>query len=480
MKSDVNEMVEVVRSLDRVCEWRLNPRGGKYEGMAELKESLQEVGLQDAIHVWVRADGDYLLKGHRRFRAMTELGWSECRMLVHDFGNEAEAYLYLLQDHGHTVSLNSDEKLVAMMNGVKLGMTVAELAPALGVTEERAQMWFDLGEGLPPNGHEALASGAMSMNVAELVLQVGGMERRREAVQMVLRDSITNEPMGFSAAKNFITATYILPERWRKAWAVTAVKLKRKYKPAEGFHFVEWADRSDFVMGESGQPQPEYEYGDSMVSRGGELWMTKAQTLGVPVYVVPAPRHADEFVMVVHRKMIRDAEGAQKGRGEEESGGRGEEEKSGAVEEEKRGGGEEGKDESKPENGGRTMAETDDAAAALGRWLRVMLGAIYECLSAQPTVVMTYEPWKPLYEFLSHLTTDVDAGAAEAWLGVKSREELMAWMGKDIRARAPLRLTLMLLLCAESDASAQPQKVITAVAEALGLDVAELGRMAGE
>ncbi len=436
----------------------MNPRGGMYEGLEELKASLREVGLQDAIHVWVRADGDYLLKGHRRYRAMSELGWLSCRMVCHDFADEAEAYLYLLQDHGHTVALNSDEKLVAMMNGVRLGMTVEDLAPALGVTEERAQLWFDLADGLPQCGREALAAGKMSLNVAELMLRVDA-EKRREAVQMVLRDSISGEPMGFHAAQNYIQATYVLPEKWRKAWAMMSLKLRKKHKPEDGFHFVAWEDRADYVMGDSGQPQPEYEYGDGFVKRGGEMWMTKAQALGVPVYVVPAPRHADEYVLVVHRKMVRDAEAVAEPENDEATSMNHEEAERAA-----------GLSFGEATGDGELRA-AEAAADTLGAWLRVSLGAIYEHLSAQPTLVMTSEPWKPLHAFLANLVTDVDAGAAEAWLGVRSQEELMAWMAKDTRARSPMRLVLMLLLCAESDASSEPDTVIRQVAAALGVQV---------
>lgn len=468
-------LTETVRPLGRVREWVMNPRGARYEGMEELRESLREVGLQDAIHVWLRPDGDYLLKGHRRFRAMCELGWEECRMVVHEFGDEAEAYLYLLQDHGHTVALNADEKLVAMMNGVGLGMTVHDLAPALGVTEDRAQLWFDLGEGLPQCGREALASGEMSLNVAELVLRVDE-GRRREAVQLVLRDSISGEPMGFHAAQNFIQATYVLPDKWRREWLGSVPKLRKKYAADEGFHFVEWEDRGDFVMGESGQPQPEYEYGDGMVSRGGELWMTRAQSLGVPVYVVPAPRHADKFVLVVHRKMVRDAEAVAVPEERETEGG-----KVSGYEFQVSGGEAVGTEPAVAVSGlSEAMTDWLNERELLKVWLRVWLGAIYEALSSNPTVVMTSEPWKPLHGFLARLVTDVDAGAAEAWLGIREAEEMLAWMGKDKRQRAPLRLALMLLLCAESDASEKPMGVIREVGVALGLDAAALDGKAEE
>lgn len=462
MSADLN-LKEEIRPLSRVREWGRNPREGHYEGMEELEESLAMVGLQDAIHVWVRPDGDYLLKGHRRFRAMGNLGWVECRMVPHFFEDEAEAYLYLLQDHGHTVALNSAEKLVAMQNGVALGLSADELAPAMGVTVETAQLWFDLGEQLPQVGREALARGTLSMNVAEQILRVD-KEDRAKVVQLVLRDSLTNEPMGASQARQFIELQYVLPAKWRRDWVAMSPKLRKRYAAAEGFVVVEWEERLNYVMGDSGQPEADYEYGDGLMSRGGELWMTRAQALGVPVYVVPAPRHEDKMVLVVHRKMIRDAESAVERAAAAESG---------PVEE--RVSSTDGGDVV-PESGSvaparDVMAEAEAEAEALAVWLRVMLRRIYEHLCCNPTVVMTNEPWKPLFEYLANLVTDVDAGAAEAWLGVRSAEEMLEWMRKDTKQRAPLRLVLMLLLCAESDASSMPRRVISEVAAGLGVEV---------
>ena len=112
----MNENKVVTRSLERVKFWEWNPRGSSYRGMAELKESIRREGLQDAIHVWERVDGDYLLKGHRRFEAMRDLGWMECKQVVHHFEEEAAAYRFLLEDHGHTEPLSAEEKIVAVEN----------------------------------------------------------------------------------------------------------------------------------------------------------------------------------------------------------------------------------------------------------------------------------------------------------------------------------------------------------------------------
>lgn len=307
-----------VRSLDRVKEWELNPRRGTFRGIEALCESIRTVGLQDAIHVWERTDGDYLLKGHRRLRAMREIGLTECAQVVHRFESEEEAFLFLLQDHGHTDALDNEEKITAVENAVSLGLTAAEIAPALGVTEERVQLWFDLGHELPMAARSALGKGTLSMNVAELLLTVD-KEERVSATQLVLHDPATNEPMSPAVAKASIEARYLLPKKWEREWLALSAKLKKKERRiADGFQYVEFQDRLQFLQGNSGQPWAEYEYGDGFIpgDRHGRRWMEQAAELGVPVFVVAAPTHVDGHVLLVSRRMLRDAEAAKGGNDE--------------------------------------------------------------------------------------------------------------------------------------------------------------------
>ena len=429
-----------VRSLERVKFWEWNPRGSSYREMPELMASLQREGLQDAIHVWERTDGDYLMKGHRRFEAMVKLGWMECMQVVHDFEDEARAYRFLLEDHGHTDPLSAEEKIVAVEHGVKLGMTTQELAPSLGVTEARAQLWFDLGKLLPTAARSALGDGRISINTAELLLEVPDAKDRRAAAQMILKDMETGEPMAHGQAKAYIQAHYVLPEKWRREWLETEIKLKKKFKVSDGHHYVEWAARRDHIMGESGQPEPEFEFATSFVpkDREGRTFGEVAKVLSVPIYVVPAPLHKDGYVALVQASMLRDAMSVPSAKDE----------------------------------GGMTNDEEEDEAPQepLRMWLRTWLGAIHEALLTSPAVVMTNAPWEPLREWLAHITTDVDAGALAAWQDITERKAALDWMLADKKQRAPLRCALMLLLCAESDASAKPEKVIREVAAALGID----------
>lgn len=456
--------------------WAMNPRGNDKSALPEMMESLSR-GQQDAIHVWERPDGDWLLKGHRRVAAMRELGWSECLQVVHDFGDEAEAYLYLLQDIGHTVPLNAEEKIVAMEHGVSLGMTLQELAPAMAVSEERAQLWFDLGQALPVAARTALSDGRLTTHVAELLLKVETDAERREATQQLLCDNVTGEPMGFSQAQTYIQSRFVLPTKWQREWLETSAKLKKKKLPVvEGFQYVDWTERMNYVQGDTGQPYPEYEFGDGFDTKAGKLWMEMAKEHGVPVYVVPAPRHADGYVLLVSTKMLRDArttkvdapaDGAvcitsdapevadgDEGWGDEETMGQSDDETGGSTE------------------------EHDYAQAMLKSRQRVFLGAIYEALVEKPAVVMTSGPWEPLQPWL--VSVVAGAESLKHWLGIETAQEMQTWMEKDKRQRAPLRLALMMLLCAEAEASAMPCSTMTAVADALGLDVNALEARAEE
>ena len=471
----------MMRSLERVMPWGLNPRHNDAEGMADLMASLAEC-QQDAIHVWERPEGDLLLKGHRRVCAMRKMGWDACLQVVHHFEDEAEAYRFLLQDHGHTVALNAEEKIVAIEHGVALGMTIEELAQPLRVSQERAQLWFDLGEALPMVARSALADGRLSVHVAELLLRVETDAERREATQQLLCDNVTGEPMGFSQAQTYIQSKFVLPTKWQREWLETMAKLKKKKLPVvEGFQYVDWHERANYVQGDTGQPYPEYEFGDGYDTKEGKLWMETAKGYGVPVYVVPAPRHADGYVLLVSTKMLRDARlsavpaaaGAVTGGTDQADSA----EAPSALSADEGWGDDQTMGQSDPETM-RGTEEHDRAQAMLKRRQRVFLGAIFESLVETPTKVMTSGPWEPLLPWLVSVVAGTEV--LHHWLGIDSAEQLQEWLEKYKRQRAPLRLALMLLLCADADRSAMPCATMAAVADALGLDVQALEARAAE
>jgi hypothetical protein len=211
-------------------------------------------------------------------------------------------------------------------------------------------------------------------------------------------------------------------------------------------------------MGESGQPQPEFEFGDVMMpkDREGRTWEQVALEIGVPVYVVAAPLHAEGHVRLVNSSMMRDALSVKPPTEVSDDDADNEQETTMEV-------------LSPPVSTMPIKTDAMEEVEQLRQWLRTNLGAIYDELLENPTLVMTSAPWEPLRDFLAHLTTDVDAGALEAWRGITDREAAMEWMRGDKKQRAPMRCALMLLLCAESDSSDEPMKVISEVAKAIGV-----------
>jgi ParB-like chromosome segregation protein Spo0J len=463
-----NNGIAVVRSLARVEEWEVNPRGNSCVKIEEMMESLTLMGLQDAIHIWPRPDRDLLLKGHRRFAAMTRLGWEECAQVIHHFDDEAQAFQYLLQDHGHTEPLNNEEKVCAIENGVKLGLTISDLAPAMGVTEERAQLWFDLGEGLSQAGRSALAKGLLSVNVAEVLLQVPDKKDRAAATQLVLEDMM-GEPLSYKAARDLVEANYILPAKYRRQWLEMQTQLKKKFKVIDGYIYVDYEIMSDYTMGLSGQPYPDFEYGDGLMPKGtdGERWQEKAKRLGVPVYLVPAPLHCDKFVLLVSWKMIRDAESvkpAEMAPADRPAVDVADDD----VEDDQ-------VQPDLPQGEVPEVVEVIPMSDEQKGQVKLFMGAIWEAMQEKPAVVMTSGPWELVLDRLLFQADTSAEGALHAWLGITSTEELMLWLRQDKRQRAPLRQALTLLMAAEIDAVGSPGYMLKRMAQEVGLDADTLG-----
>ena len=241
-------------------------------------------------------------------------------------------------------------------------------------------------------------------------------------------------------------------------------QLKKKFKVIDGYIYVDYEIMSDYTMGLSGQPYPDFEYGDGLMPKGtdGERWQEKAKRLGVPVYVVPAPLHCDKFVLLVSWKMIRDAESVKPA------------DRPADVTE-------------TPEQDDEQMhvdfiacqepdvekhADLNDEQRAQ---VKLFMGAIWESLQEKPSIAMTSGPWELV---LDRLVFQAEVGmdwALNAWLGINSTDELVMWLKQDKRQRAPLRQALMLLMAAEIDAVGSPGYMLKRMAQEVGLDADTLG-----
>ncbi len=448
-----------MRSRARLLEWDKNPRQGHYEGIQALRESLLAVGQQDAIHVWARPDADYILKGHRRNQAMCELveegyeQWKQCLQVVHEFETEEQAFLYLLQDHGHTVALDAAEKVVATQTALSMGISSDQVAAAMGVTVERVQLWFAFGN-LPAAARRAMGDGELSSNTAEILIKVS-KDKMAEAVSAVLRDEATGTAMSHGQAKAFLESKYLLPAKWEIEWRELEPRLKKKLTVMDGHQYVEWESRSDFVLGESGHPDGQYEFADAFM-KSGKQWGARAKELGVPVFVVPAPRNKDGYVLLVSSKMIAAAESV--------------------VPELPRNGEEQDQDE---EQERETEAEEEDDRPAWTKPIPLrkineaavkrLMGQIAEALAANPAKGMTCGVAELA---LPYLATDAASTLVmRAWMGEMAPWELLIHVKEDSKQRGQIRWALLLLWCVISESVEDPEAVLVKLAEEMGVQL---------
>jgi hypothetical protein len=336
------------------------------------------------------------------------------------------------------------------------------------VKVDRVQLWLDLEAGLPSAAKVALAKGVLSVNTAELLLAVEG-EDRRKVTQLVLKDQVTGDVMSHGQAKAFIQATYVMPNKWRREWEGKVPGLKRKFPMADGYEIVSWEEKGTFVQGESGQPWGDFEFADGFPVRGDVRlsWGERAKAVGVPVQIVAAPLHKDELVKVVNKKLLVMAEAQAVKSVEAHTKSLSDE---GELDED------EGDGESEVigvdlGDGGGVKVVVDEEAEyedEMGVRMKVILGGIMEKITLRPAAAMTTGVWELLLPHLVHAATDVDGGAAEAWTGCRSYEELWERVQGDMGQRGAIRWALMLMLCIESDGAVDPLEGMTAMAGVVG------------
>lgn len=79
------------------------------EGLADLVESMRELGLQQPINVRVRSDRYQIISGHRRFLAAQQLAWDKIMSLVWDT-DERTSYAQMLAENSVREDVNAAEE----------------------------------------------------------------------------------------------------------------------------------------------------------------------------------------------------------------------------------------------------------------------------------------------------------------------------------------------------------------------------------
>ncbi|WP_395739318.1 hypothetical protein [Prosthecobacter sp.] len=290
-----------------------------------------------------------IIQGHRRFAALKVIAAAEWRhfqmawfkvklkldgeeMVVETFlkpedfqsvwckvypFDEREAFLHLLTLQNGCDPFDSRELAKAARAAVELDIDLDKLPGVMHRTKETVQLYLDLGK-LPHRSQEAVFNRGMALETAGQMLRLMELtdkETVEEATLLVMDNAITGEPMSAKQAEIYLQNHYFKPLEWQRAWVKLAKDLqKRKHLVSDGFSYIDWAQRKEFVMEES-LPQTafalaeEYIDSDELVNpREPMTWGALAKVLGVPVFVCPAPRNVEKYLLLVKRAAVRDGD----------------------------------------------------------------------------------------------------------------------------------------------------------------------------
>jgi ParB family chromosome partitioning protein len=155
------------------------------QAMADLKKTIDQQGLINAISVMLRGEGDYLIMaGERRFRACCELGWKEIEARIWPAGTPtSEIELISLVENLQRVDLTPLE----VANGLKVlteppySLTQEQVAEQSGKSRGTISQYLMIG-GLKPQVQE-IANRLANLELAHL-LQICRLKTPEDQISM--------------------------------------------------------------------------------------------------------------------------------------------------------------------------------------------------------------------------------------------------------------------------------------------------------
>jgi hypothetical protein len=290
--------------------WEMNPRGGELRGIPDFAAVLQKEGIREDLHVFDRNGVRTIMQGHRRHAAGLRAGIAE--VWVKDYGrlDDAEAMEILISLQNGNDPFDARELAMAARTLVRLGRTSAEVAQVFHRSAETVQLYLDL-ETLPHRVQEAVWKGLVSLEVADLMRQLASKEKQEEALDMILHDKITNQPMSGAQAKVLLQEVFLKPMRWEREWQKMSPGLRKKH---DGAQIVAWEDREDYVIGDALPQGPyaraeEYIESSELINPAEPLtWGGLASVYGVPVFIAPAMAISAKHLVLVPMKAVREAD----------------------------------------------------------------------------------------------------------------------------------------------------------------------------
>ena len=161
------------------------------QGLAELAQSLQTVGLLQPIIVRERADGGYqIIAGERRFRAAQLAGFREIRAVVRHTDDD-QVLTEALVENIHRVDLNALEEAAAYQQLLDdFAFTHEQLAARLGKSRSAITNTIRL-LSLGSELQRQVATGALSQGHARALLALEDAELQRDVAERVIADGLS-------------------------------------------------------------------------------------------------------------------------------------------------------------------------------------------------------------------------------------------------------------------------------------------------
>ena len=224
--------------------------------------------------------------------------------------------VYKRQMQNGSDPFDARELAAASREAMAMGISKEALVGAMHRSEETVQLYLDLGT-MSHRVQDAVHKGKLSLGTAGLMRQLE-KEQIELALEGVLYNPLTKEPMSEAQARVYIENAFLKPKKQAKEWAVVSIKLKRKLV-ADGLDVglldvVAWEDRENFVT-EGALPMTalarcEEHIEDKLLVNPAVpmTWGELARSHGVPWHLCPAPVIETRHLLLVKRSAVMDAD----------------------------------------------------------------------------------------------------------------------------------------------------------------------------
>lgn len=153
--------------------------------LADLQASIKASGLLQPITVRRRGDAYELIAGERRFRAVSNLGWSEVPAIVRDFDDQTLLVLALVENL-QRADLNALEEARGYERLIReFSLTQQQVAEAVGKDRSTVANLLRV-LALPPAIQRMIEQGALSAGHARALLPLGDEKAMIELAQEVV------------------------------------------------------------------------------------------------------------------------------------------------------------------------------------------------------------------------------------------------------------------------------------------------------